>query len=147
MMTDPILELVATLHKMGRDVETIARRVNKPVAWVNQVLNEQDMKLRVAKFTDDDGEMVDDGTVLWNDEYKSYAVERLTPIAFKTLELVMRDGNASTSSRVKAAELLLKYQPSLKENTKVDEEKNTYIQFNSSDLETLQRLQDESREN
>ena len=143
MMSDPILELVATLHKLGRPVAQIARRVNKPVGWVNKALNEHEFQLRVAQFEED---VVDDGTELWNEDSTNYAVERLTPVAFRTLEGIMRDEKASASSRVKASELLLKYQPKLKEVEKIDEERITHIQFRPEDVLLLERLQREKNE-
>lgn len=142
-MNDPIASLVIRLYTLGRSPEHISKRVNKPLGWVREVLAH--IPADVVVEAQEDQPVVDDGTEIWSEEWTQFAVERLTPVAFRTLEQVMRDPDASHAARVKAAELLLKFQPKLKENKEVDEEKITRLTLDDQTLRILQQISQEDR--
>lgn len=142
-MNDPIASLVVRLYTLGRSPDQICKRVNKPMGWVQEVIAQ--IPADAVIEAQEDKPVVDDGTEIWNEEWTQFAVERLTPVAFRTLEQVMRDGNASHAARVKAAELLLRFQPKLKENKEVDEEKITRLTLDEQTLRILQQISQEDR--
>lgn len=143
-MNDPTLDLVTTLFRLGRIPEEIARRINKPVGWVNQVINDKEMQERIG---DDPVEpLEDDGTEIWSGDAKRFHQERLVPLCFKVWEQTMNDPEASYASKLKAAESVMKYDMSLIDTTKGGEEKVTRIQFSDDQLALLARLQKEAKE-
>lgn len=142
-MNDPIASLVIKLYTLGRSPTQISRRVNKPLGWVQEVIAQIPPEAEIA--TQQGMDAVDDGTEIWSEEWTQFAVERLTPVAFRTLEQVMVDPEASHASRVKAAELLLRFQPKLKENKEVDEEKITRLTLDEQTLRILQQISQEER--
>ena len=142
-MNDPIASLVIKLYTLGRSPGQISRRVNKPLGWVQEVIAQIPADAEIETQPGLHG--VDDGTEIWSEEWTQFAVERLTPVAFRTLESVMVDPEASHASRVKAAELLLRFQPKLKENTQVEEEKITRLTLDEQTLRILQQISQEDR--
>lgn len=143
-MNDPVVQLTVDLYKLGRSPEAISNRIKKPVEWVRQII--MTLPAQAPVEIPNDQMIMDDNTELWNEEWTQYAVERLTPIAFKTLEEVMRDTSNSASARLNAALGILRYQPKLKEAKEIDEDKITRLQFDEQTLRILRDITQEERE-
>ena len=135
-MNDPHVDLVAKLWKLGRSEVEISRRINKPLGWVNQVINDAETKEAAAKLENP----VDDGTEIWSGDAKRFHQERLVPRCFYVWESILDDPEASHASKLKATEMIMKYDTSLVDNTKVDEDKITNIQISEEAVQRLIRL-------
>lgn len=143
-MHDPVAQLVIDLYKLGRSPEAISNRIKKPVEWIRQIIMTIPPQTPLEKIAETP--VMDDDTELWNEEWTQYAVERLTPVAFRTLEQVMRDEGNSASARLNAALGILRYQPKLKEAKEIDEDKVTRLQFDEQTLRILKDITQEERE-
>lgn len=137
-MNDPIEALVIRLYRLGRTPAQISKRVAKNEAWVQQVI--MTIPPLEAIPEQDDNPIIDEETEIWSEEWINYAVERLTPKGFRVLEQVMDSPTASESSKLKAAELLFRYQPKMKEAAPVNEEKTTRVQLDAQTLRILEQI-------
>lgn len=141
-MNDPSLDLVARLWKLGRTPEEIARRTNKPLGWVNQVINDTEMRERAAALP---ATVVDEGEEIWNADTKKFHREVAVPDCFKLWIDLVRDPDAPAAARLRASENLMKYDTDLVDNTKVDDEKTTHLHMSDAIAERLLRLEKEAR--
>lgn len=141
-MNDPLITLVARLHAAGRDVETIARRVNRPRTWVENVLEETATKEEVT-YVEREGQATDTGDEIWTDEQIRFHINRLTPKAFRAVEGVLDDPDASASAKLKASDMMWKYQAAMVDNTKVDDDKATNFMMTDEQMQLLLRMEKE----
>lgn len=135
MILDPMYNLIANLSKRGRSAEEIARRVNKPVGWVVEVLDEPAVKefLGGSDVPDEDVDEVE----IWSDEKKAYERERMAPLRYRTWESILRDPEANDTAKLKVIEQMMKYDQDLVVKDDGSDERVSTFTFDQRSKELL----------
>jgi hypothetical protein len=126
MALEPVLEFMCQLIVAGRSAEEIADRMGKPVGWVEEVSGDKSVKARCSVLRKR-GQPMDDETELWDENRILFARDRLTPLAFKTLEALMISDKTTPATRYKCAELILNYRTELKKEKQTSDDSTTRV--------------------